>query len=302
MKLLSRIALALALVCGLGLPVRAQMFLHDTWADGTRNNTALPAESAWFSSDSSGASLTAAPGSMTAAIPSGSSLWAAFFTPAGSPASLAVGETLTARAVFTPAGVAANNTSRGLRIGLYNFSDGGTRMSADGFSTGSGTGAPGANVQGYMLNMNFGTTFGVDTPLQIMERTAVSSINLMGASGDFTALSSGPAGSLNATAFTSGVEYTLQFSVTRTGADSVDVTTRFTGDGLNLSHTATDAAGATLAFDAFAIRPAGSASVATSLVFREFDVTVVPEPSTWAMVVVQMALALGLVWRRRVRA
>jgi hypothetical protein len=93
-----------------------------------------------------------------------------------------LGQTLKTTVVFTPTGVGAENTSRGLRIGLYDFS-GGTRVGADGYSTGTGTGAPGAGVTGY-----FGTTFGVDTPLQIMERTAVSSINLMGASGDYTTL------------------------------------------------------------------------------------------------------------------
>jgi hypothetical protein len=298
MKLFSKTGLALAAVVGLGLSACAQVILDDTWADGTRNNGNLPWESAWFSSDSSGASLTAAPGSMTGAIPTGSVLWTTFFAPAGSPVTLAVGDVLTAKVVFTPTVVGALNTSRGLRLGLYNFANGGTRMTADGYSTGSGTAAPGANVLGYMLNMNFGTTFGVDSPLQIMERTAVSSINLMGASGDYTTLSSGPAGSLNAPAFRDGVQYTLQFSVTRTGADSADVTTRFSGDGLDISHTATDSAGANAAFDAFAIRPSGSANVATSLVFSEFEVTVIPEPSAWATLAALASVGFAL-WRRR---
>ncbi|MEW6157072.1 MAG: PEP-CTERM sorting domain-containing protein [Verrucomicrobiota bacterium] len=295
-----RVVLVLTLITAFSASSRAQVLVQDTWADGTRNNTALPTESAWFSSDSSGASLTAAVGSMTGAVPSGSVLWMTFFTPTGTPASLGVGEKLTATAVFTPTAVGAQNTSRGLRIGLYNFSNGGARVAADGFSTGSGTGAPGANVQGYMLNMNFGSTFGVDSPLQIMERTAVSSVNLMGASGDYTTLSSGPSGLLNSAAFANDAQYTLEFSVARTGNDSVDVTTRLFGNGLDIQHTATDAAGIPSAFDGFAIRPTGSASVAGSFIFKEFKVEVVPEPSTW--ILLGLGAAVMAVFRFRSRS
>ena len=99
----------------------SQVLLSDTWADGTRINQNLPTESAWYSSDSSGASLTAAVGSMTGTIPSGSVQWLTYFTGAGSPATLSLGQTLTLRTVFTPTGVGAENTGRNLRIGLYDF-------------------------------------------------------------------------------------------------------------------------------------------------------------------------------------
>ena len=301
MKQLSPSALVFAAVLAVALSARGQVLLNDTWADGTRNNQNLPTESAWFSSDSAGTSLTAAVGSMTGAIPSGSVLWLTYYTAAGSPATLGLGQTLTTTIVFTPTGVGAENTSRGLRIGLYDFS-GGTRVAADGYSTGTGTGAPGAGVTGYMLNMNFGSTFGVDAPLQIMERTAVSSINLMGASGDYTTLSSGPAGRLGSAAFADGTQYALEFSVTRTAADSVDITTRFFGGALDISHTATDSSGANFAFDTFAIRPTGSAAVATSFTFSQIGVgvAVVPEPSTFVLAGLSL-LAFGCArrWPRR---
>jgi hypothetical protein len=304
MKKLNQLFLTSTAAASFALSAQGQVLLNDTWADGTRNNQNLPAESAWFSSDSSGASLTAAVGSMTGAIPSGSVQWLTYYTAAGSPATLGLGQTLTLTTVFTPTGVGAENTGRNLRIGLYDFS-GGTRVAADGYSTGSGTGAPGAGVTGYMLNMNFGTTFGVDAPLQIMERTAVSSINLMGASGDYTSLSSGPTGRTGTPGFADGTEYTLEFSVTRTAADSVDITTRFFGGSLDISHTATDTSGANLAFDTFAIRPAGSAVVATSFAFSQFGVEVIPEPSTYALAGLSLLAFLSArrwQWQRRLVA
>lgn len=299
MKHPNQLAVSLGAVLATALTASGQVLLNDNWADGTRNNQNLPTESAWFSSDSAGTSLTATVGSMTGAVPAGSVLWLTYYTAAGSPATLGLGQSLKMTAVFTPTGVAATNTSRGLRLGLYDFSNG-TRVAADGYSTGAGTGAPGAGVTGYMLNMNFGTAFGLDSPLQLMERTAVSSINLMGASGDYATLSSGPAGNLNALAFVDGTPYTLEFSVTRTGADSADITTRFFGGGLDISHTATDASGAVLSFDAFAIRPAASAQVATSLAFSQFSVEVVPEPSVYGLIGLSLLALVGARrWPRR---
>src|SRR5947207_2109993 len=62
----------------LALPGRAAVILDDTWADGTRTNTALPNESAWFASSS--ASLTATTNSMTGALGTTSRTWWTYFT------------------------------------------------------------------------------------------------------------------------------------------------------------------------------------------------------------------------------
>ena len=65
------------------------------------------------------------------------------------------------------------STSTGLRIGLFNYS-GGTRPTSDGSSPGGAT-----NVGGYLLQMNFGQTFGIDSPLQIKKRTNLTSSDSM---------------------------------------------------------------------------------------------------------------------------
>src|SRR6185436_13657156 len=126
------------------------------------------------------------------------------------------GDTLKASLVFTATNIAtAPGTGRGLRIGLFNFSEAGAnRVSADGFSTGAGGGAPGANVTGYMINMNFAQTNTINNPLQIMKRTDLPNVNLLGATAAYSSLSTG-GGLLGAAAFSNDVPYTMELSVKR---------------------------------------------------------------------------------------
>src|SRR5436190_15367931 len=84
-----------ACVLGNAFSTGATVLLDDTWADGTRSNQNLPAESAWFSS--SGAALTAAPNSMSLALGSTAVMGITYFTTNDiMPAQLGVGDTLTA--------------------------------------------------------------------------------------------------------------------------------------------------------------------------------------------------------------
>ena len=279
---------------GFVLPGSSAVLLDDQWIDGSRNEQNLPTESAWFASTAS--SLTAASGSMTGIGTTSSRLWLTYFTAGGAPATLGIGETLRATLTFTPTSVVtAPGTSRGLRIGLYNFSAAGaTRLTADTFST-SGVGT---NVPGYMLNMNFAQTFTIDNPLQHMERTDVANTNLMGSTSQYTSLGTGPSGVLNSPAFASGTQYTLEFDIIRTAADSVDVVTKFTGGSLNLAFTTSDTSGANLSFDALAIRLNNQNDAAASFNFSEFKVELlpIPEPGTLALAALG---ALGWIARKR---
>jgi hypothetical protein len=78
-----------------------------------------------------------------------------------------------------------------------------------------------ANVRGYMLNLDFGTNFTVNSPVQILARSFLPDINLMGTVSDYQSLGSGPAGGgfTGAHAFQAGTQYTLVFSVTRTAVN-----------------------------------------------------------------------------------
>jgi hypothetical protein len=188
------------------------------------------------------------------------------------PVHLAVGRSMKATLVFTAFGITATPSSS-LRIGLFDYADGGTRVSADNFSGSAGNGQ---GVRGYMLNLNFGTTFGTDEPLSFYARNNLTDGNLMGTTGVYAGLGSGPNnGALNGTeAFADGTEYTLDLIVTRTGENVVTVGSTITGGGHTWTHSFTESVYAYHRFDAIAIRPNTQESTASSFNFTRFKVVV----------------------------
>ena len=106
-------------------PVQATIVLDDNWADGTRNNTILPTESARYSSTT--ADLTASIGALTGTVPATTSrMWLTYFTStATNPVQIAAGQMLKLGLTFTPTSVAAQNANRSFRVGFFNFADGG---------------------------------------------------------------------------------------------------------------------------------------------------------------------------------
>jgi hypothetical protein len=278
---LNRLFLVIAM--GLpGTPAWSAVLLDDNWADGDRTDTTLPEESAWYASNASDVpTLSAFTGSLMGSVRifetnASSRLWITHFTPAGAPVELGLGDTLKISATFTVSNVTTTpGTSRGLRIGLFNFSEpGAARVTADGFSTGSGAGAPGVNVTGYGVNVNFAQSF-TTAPMQIIKRTDLGSNNLMGASALFATLGSG-GGEAGSPGFTAGVPYTFEFSVTLHGT-AADVTTRFSDDrGWSISHTVSDVLNPNFRFDGFAIRPNSAADTADTFTFTRFKAETIP--------------------------
>ena len=268
MKLLVRFSIVVAFACCLAPSSQANVLLDDFFTLSNRTTQTLPTSSAWFA-NGNGSTLTNDVGHMTGSPPTSSCMWMTYFMPPGVPSALAIGDTLTVTMVFTPYGVSPNgNAGANFRIGFFNYSAGGTRVTGDGFST---TGGNGANVLGYAEFMNFGQTFGINNPLSIRKRTTTTDSNLMGTSGDFTNLGSG-GGNLGDPGFTNGTPYTFVFSVTRNDVDSVTITNRFFGTNLDISTVATDSSGTVTNFDCFVMRPANSVGCATNLVIIEFKV------------------------------
>ena len=285
MKILSCFPTLCVLSISLTMPCQALILVDDTWADGTRSDQNLPLESAWFASTT--ASLVAETGGMIGQNLAGTRQWITHFTD-GTPTPLSVGETLRATLVFYASNVVtAPVTARGLRLGLFNFA-GGKRVAADSFSTAGGNGA---GVTGYMLNLNFAQAFTINNPLEIRERSNLASTNLMGTSSDFFVLNSG-GGLLGSAGFSNGIQYTLEFSVTRSATDQVVITNRFFGDNLNVSCVATDFVGVTFSFDTFAIRENDSSS-AELFKFVEFKVQAPLLPIDDPSMIVEPADAFG---------
>jgi hypothetical protein len=255
------------------LPTPLGVVVDDRFQDFSRNDPPVGiSNSVWFAS--SGVNFDASSGTNVTGIPSGgSALWLSYYTedPA-SPVQLAVGRTLKATLVFAPNNVVSNG-GNSMRFGVYNYADGGTRLVSDGSGGSAGNGG---NVKGYMFVINFGTNFSSNTPFQWYGRNNLPSGNLMGTTGDYMSLGTGPTGLplQGTTAFQSDVEYTVELSVTRTSFTSAQLVGRISGGGLNLTHTVTDNTFGYSRFDAFGIRPNSLATTASSFSFTQFRVEV----------------------------
>lgn len=296
---LPQLSLATLAACGFVLSSSAQtdtILLDDTFADGTRNMTSYPTESAWFASSAS--TLAVVPGTLTGTDGTGSAMWLTYLDTAAT--TLNVGDTFQLTLDFNVNSVAVQNASRGVRIGLFDFSNG-TRVTSDTFSTGTGTGAPGAGVQGYMLNLNVGSTFGVAGPIQVNARTNINSVSLEGTSADFSAIAGTPNGAIGDPGISNNVPYVLTFSVTRTGASAAQINASIVGANLNVTNQATDSTFAHFAFDNLAVRPNGNATGAGTWNFTEVraDLFTAPEPSVFALAGFGL---LALSWSVRRRA
>jgi hypothetical protein len=277
MKHMFRAVTLSAALLGLAPASRAVVIVDDTWADGSRTNTPISqSNTVWYSSTAS--SLLVGPNYMLGTNITSARLWVGYFTddPA-SPVTLGEGEMIKVTLVFTPTNVAAwtgSGTQRGLRFGLLNFADGGTRLTSDSFSSSAGNGE---NVTGYMLNLSFYDYFSTETPMEIRVRTNLSSVNLIGTTADYLSLGSGPCCYSNQPAFVSGVTYTLEFIVARTNATDVGIRTHIFGGDLDLAYSVRDTTTNLYhRFDTFAIRPNNLNNAADHFTFSQFKVEVLP--------------------------
>lgn len=259
------------------IPSRAGLVLSDTWTNDLSANTPPVAtnNSVWFASSAGSLYVEPATATLVAAPLSGSStLWLGYFTEdTNQPVHLAVGSMLKATLRFKAAGISP--TGGNLRIGLYDYADGGTRVDRDAF--GSGSAGNGQDVRGYMLGLNFSSSFSANAPLTLYARKALESGNLMGSTGDYQSLGSGPAGLplSGAPAFAEDTWYTLEFSVERTDTVGVVVGVSISGGDTNWTHTVSDSAYNYHRFDAFGIRPNTQETTATWFEISEFKVEVV---------------------------
>jgi pectate lyase len=276
MKQMHKITLILAALLALSSTGFATVYLDDFWADGSRSVQNLPTESAWFAS-SSGA-LAATPGSMTLSMGSSAIMVLTYYTTnSTSPVQLGVGDALTATFNLSFSGLAASNSSQGFRIGLFDFADSTLspkRVTADGFSSSS----QGAGVQGYALLQNMSPQFNNSAPMDIRKRTTLSDGSLMGTSGDYTSLGTGPGNVAAFPGFSNGTNYILQITLQRTAVNTMVITASWlnTANGATLITSETDTSATNFNFDGIGMRPLTAASTATTIKFQEAKVEFIP--------------------------
>ena len=251
----------------------AATLLDDTFADGTRNNQNLPTDAAWYVSTPS--DWTTTTGSMALATPSSAILGVSYFgANSSSPVSLAVGDTLSATIKFTFAGVAAGNTSGSFKIGIFDFADStlSPKWATADLSSNSGQGS---GVAGYALFQSFGATFNNGTPMNLLKRTTTSDSSLLGTSGDFTTLGSGPGSTNGFGGFVAGTQYSLQLSVTRSNATTLVISATWqnvTNSSSSLTWSVVDTGATSFNFDGIGFRPAAASSTASTITFNEVRV------------------------------
>jgi hypothetical protein len=259
------------------------LVMNDTFLDpdlGYDDRSNLPltsSNSLWYTSVTDDLIAYNQGGNMLGIPAAGSSrLWLGYFIDTNQPpVHLGIGRTIKVTLPFIANSFNSFTNNAALRFGLFDYYDGGTRFLYD-TNTASGSGGNGNNVRGYMLSLDWGQIFSANSPLQLLSRIALADNNLMGTTGAYQSLGSGPAGGgySNAPAFAPGTLYTLTFSVTRIAENSVIVTANITGGTLNLTHTVTETNSAYHRFDAFGLRPNSLETSADGFTFPEFIVEV----------------------------
>jgi hypothetical protein len=280
------------------------LIMDDNFADGFRGNTPVTTNnSVWFTSVT--ADLDAYPGDtgindamVATPIAGTSSLYLGYFvdeSTVNQPVDLAIGNTVKVTFPFIPNSFNSFTNNGSLRFGLFDYADGGTLITADSSTQpGSVTGSAGngVNVRGYMLDLDFGTNFSSDTPLTLYVRNGLGDIDLMGTTGDYLSMGSGPVGGAYSStpAFQAGTTYTLTFSVTRTDVNACSVTAAIAGGSMNLSFTATDTnTFGYHRFDAFAMRPNKLENAADTFTIPEFKVEVTAQTTPQSITITNVS-------------
>jgi hypothetical protein len=237
---------------------------HSVWYTGNQS----PSASSDLVTDPGGSGLQALP------ISGSSSLYLGYFVNETSvsrlPVHLAVGTEIIATLQFIPNPMTSFTNNGALRFGLFDYADSGTLYTGDD-STLTGSLGNGLKVRGYMLSFDYGTSFSSDLPLNLLVRNGILDNNLMGTTGDYLSMLSGPVGNgpggiigngpavgtwSNAPAIVAGTTYTLTLTVARTGTNVCTVAATLTGGSMNLSYAAVDTNSFGYhRFDTIAIRP-----------------------------------------------
>jgi hypothetical protein len=299
-----------ALLFGLAIctPSYADALLNDSWSDGSRTETDLPNESAVYASHPDG--VTMAVGSLTYdQTVSSSQRLATYFTDAGSPQSIEVGNRLCVTVDFSPETALYPSTSRNFRMGIFHDPDD-ERVAADGFNDSGGS--IWGNALGYAVQMPISLSSTPPSPFNIVKRLDNgASTSLLGSNSAYFQTSSGGdpvTGVLNK-------DYRIVAELLRKATNQMNVRfSLYDIDNINSpvllsTHTVIDTAttfdgeaelsGIYSDFDLLAFRFSDAAGTADDLRFSNYKVEYksIPEPVS-ALLLVLGGLGM-LAWRRR---
>lgn len=298
---LRHLLIAAALPLALSAQTTTTLF-NENFAGG-RTTLIEGTSAAWFSS---AGSTTVAYENSTLTQNGNSRHLVGYFGSAGSPVTLAVGDTLSF--TFTVSFNSPTAVANGFRFMLLDSTsvteiNGGTgldiwhnnnRITADnGGAAGVHTG-----LTGYGAYLNLGVGAAGSSGARLLERTTTAGSPLTATSGTIAQLGT----ALATTAVTSNANYTGVLTLTRSSTTDLDLNFTFTGPGgINYSIAATDTSGATFSFDAVGfLNNSGATAFTLSQAKLDYTAAAIPEPSTYAALV--GLAALGLVgWRRHSR-
>jgi hypothetical protein len=281
--------------------VSGSIIVNDSWADGNRLNTG-PLQADWWSSTSTGNNSVEAGAGYLGLVTgtSGRGLHGTF-----APQTLSIGDMLTATFTFnTPATVGSEAGGGGFRFAIADFNNAG--LAAD-LQSGSTFVQPlFQNLPSYMMDFDVNRP-GVADDTSFREHNNPNTTGrFMGTTGEWTQL--GTSVDVDYT-FAPSTEYVAVISLTRTGADSMDVFGSLSQGGTLLtSHSLSDASGIVNNLGLVGVwansglfgssATIGDADNGIDFTNFKVEVTAVPEPSTIAMLAVGAA---GLLLRRKSR-
>jgi len=288
--------LCFALALALPGAVSGVTIVDDSWASGTR--TSPPNDASWWASTTSSA-IEVYPGELgLISGTSGRGIHGIFTAQ-----SLGIGQTLTATFDFTTPATVGSAKSAAFRIGLFDTTGHLPGLEAD-ISASSGSPNPVYNnLFGYMMDFDVNT--GTED-ISVRERSNPASGQLMAVTSDYTFLSGGG----NSYSFAANTAYRGVMSITRTGADSVDITGELYQGATQLSaYTGSDSSGIVSDFGMIAFHVGsgtfGSTTTAgqgvdNGLTFSniKIELLAVPEPSSAALLLGGL-FVLGRSLRRR---
>jgi pectate lyase/pectin methylesterase-like acyl-CoA thioesterase len=242
--------------------------MNDSFADGERLTLAPPNSATWLKAQSSTVAAVAPGSARFTWNTTSADMISGYFTSAGSPVTLGVGDTLNLSVTFSFTGLnpdAIAAPSPGLRFGILDSK--GSRP-ADNGATGN---AVYIGDTGYGLFTSISTA-GSGTAFTLNRRTTLTSNNIFNTGADFTTIGAGGGA---AQAFADNTDYTLSYSITRLSATQTRLAASITGgalgDAYNFSTTETSATPETT-FDYFGWR-VGSSNFAASVTFKNLSVT-----------------------------